>query len=130
MYSTYDLSAKAGSDYVAQTQSSVMFGTNVMDAHISVATIYGGGTGVVFGVRIHSVNIECTQGSAALVCAGTISPYAQCEVSIAGICGDGRRDGNETCDDGNSLSLGQSCRVCVCVCRVCVCVCVCVFLIC
>ncbi len=109
VYSTYDISAKAGSDYSAQALSTVTFSANEGESYVSVAPVPGGKTGVSFGVRIVRVEAACSEVSKLFECTGEILPNAECVVTLVDSCGDGKRTGSEACDDGNRVALGEWC---------------------
>ena len=112
IYETYDITAKAGSDYASQSAGSVTFAAGSVTGSAQVATITSGKVGVSFGVRVLRVETECSPGTGVFACKGVVGTQSQCSVVIEGGCGNSIRGAGEECDDGNTLAYDGCSSTC------------------
>jgi len=105
VFETYDGTAKAGADYVAQAAGTAVFAAGQTTGEATVSTVLLGGSGVAFGVRIVRVEVEAVAGSGVFGAPAVIGDQSTCTVNIVGACGNGMRTGSEECDDSNAIPL-------------------------
>eukprot|EP00961_Rhodomonas_salina_P275427 3721165-Rhodomonas_salina.1 len=123
-FSTTDVTATAGQDYVVAQDRTVVIPGGRSSGSIDLVILQGHGT---FQIAISTVEVECEVGAGAFNCQGEVgSPsviVANISRTVAGpVCGNGVRQEPETCDDGNgedwdgcsgtcAVELGYSCAV-------------------
>jgi cysteine-rich repeat protein len=99
VFTISDITTTEGKNYVVAQDRTVVIPGGSSSGSFELIILQGQGT---FQIAISRIQVECKAGAGVFNCQGDVGSPGVVIVTIARtVCGNGVREGSETCDDGN-----------------------------